>query len=116
MGDLTKDWPHGYEIAFDNGCVEPAKILTWERPGGNNIVAMGENGVITFFSASGRQVSQTLRNAPAPKRSGTVWLNIYSDEREGMVIRQSRQMADEYAEPSRIACVEVNWTEGEGLP
>ncbi len=52
-------------------------------------------------------------NVPAPKRSGTVWVNVY----EGGVceVHNSRNIADSEAGKNRLACVEVPWTEGQGL-
>lgn len=50
-----------------------------------------------------------------PKK-GAVWVNVYG-VRDGVefLTHGSREAADKYAEPGRIACVSVNWTEGEGL-
>ncbi len=44
---------------------------------------------------------------------GTYWLNILSKGRP--VAYVSREMADQMAQANRIACVAVNWTEGDGL-
>ena len=52
-----------------------------------------------------------LINAPEPKRSGEVWVNVYLN---GAVTWNSRADADKCA-ASRVACVHVPWTEGEGL-
>ena len=50
------------------------------------------------------------------KRSGTVWVNVNEDG--NFWIRSSREQADIAAAAhgvKRLACVEVKWTEGEGL-
>ena len=52
-------------------------------------------------------------NIPVPKRSGTVWVNVY--EENFLVPHHSRKEADKHGTPDRLACVPVHWTEGEGL-
>lgn len=50
-----------------------------------------------------------LMNVP---EKWTIWLNVYEGQQTG---HPSRRLADRYAGPNRIACVEVTYTEGEGL-
>ena len=64
--------------------------------------------------------SLDLINIPEPKRSGEVWVNIYGSYE--VRVHNTRQEADESADgksqfegKTRIACVRVPWTEGEGL-
>ena len=45
-------------------------------------------------------------------RTGTVWVNIYSSHGK---VYTSKEAADNTCFNDRVACVEVNWTEGEGL-
>ncbi len=52
-------------------------------------------------------------NVPTPKRSGTVWLNVY--EGGCGAVHLDRESADKYGTSNRLASVEVKWTEGEGL-
>ncbi len=52
------------------------------------------------------------RIKPQP-RTGTFWANIYPEIVAS--IWSTREDADHYSAESRIACVEVKWTEGEGL-
>ena len=54
-----------------------------------------------------------LINVPEPKRSGEVWVNIYPDGTSATWSR--REYADNCSGESRIACVRVPWTKGEGL-
>lgn len=49
----------------------------------------------------------------AEPRTGTVWVNIDADGYQGSW--PSRAEADQAAHTDRIACVRVDWTEGEGL-
>lgn len=46
-----------------------------------------------------------------PKK-GTVWVNVYDDH---FMTYTTRDYADRHAVSGRLACVSVNWTEGEGL-
>lgn len=46
-----------------------------------------------------------------PKR-GTLWLNVYEGYR---AVYSSKDAANKAAYKGRLACVEVKWTEGEGL-
>ena len=58
-----------------------------------------------------------LTNIPEPKRSGTVWVNIYDNS--GPTAHYRRHCADytggEDPRSKRIASIRVEWTEGEGL-
>ena len=46
-----------------------------------------------------------------PKK-GTVWVNVYDDH---FMTYTTRDYADRHAVSGRLACVSVNWTEGDGL-
>lgn len=46
------------------------------------------------------------------KKSGTVWMNIYPTMSS---VWDTRQVADEMSTARRLACIEVKWTEGQGL-
>ncbi len=48
-----------------------------------------------------------------PPRTGKLWLNVYSDS--DLYLYETRESADRHAGSDRLACVEVNWTEGQGL-
>lgn len=48
---------------------------------------------------------------PWPK-SGELWVNIYPNRAHNY---ETKKLADEYADSDRLACVRVEWTEGEGL-
>lgn len=51
-----------------------------------------------------------LMNVPEKR---TIWLNI--NENWPTIEYSSRELADHYARSDRLACVEVTYTEGEGL-
>lgn len=46
-----------------------------------------------------------------PKR-GTVWINIYKNM---AMPYNSKEHANRFSDPSRLACIEVPWVEGQGL-
>jgi len=53
-----------------------------------------------------------------PKLTGTVWVNVYDSEYTSTGFAyKTREAADRYASyrPSRQACLEVPWEEGQGL-
>jgi len=78
-----------------------------------------ENGNPIFHvTGKGHDVIHTFRQDASlytkyvPLKTGKFWINIYNDgPREYW---SSRGLADRWA-GKRIACVEVNWTEGQGL-
>jgi len=45
----------------------------------------------------------------------TGWINVYPDKFVSREIYPSKDDADNHSHPSRIACVEVTYTEGQGL-
>jgi len=62
-------------------------------------------------------------NSPPEPQSGTMWVNIY-ERPDGLgvfpVVRVSRAFCEDDAreregESQRLACVRVDWTEGDGL-
>jgi hypothetical protein len=51
-----------------------------------------------------------------PKQSGTVWVNVYGNVgRLSAVAHNSKEVANEEAGKNRLACVKVDWVEGQGL-
>jgi len=79
----------------------------------------GQEGV-AFRYADGRIYScvnnpYDLVNVP---KKHEVWINFYDDDGEGdydSYSYSSRAIADENADSNRIACIRVEFTEGEGL-
>jgi hypothetical protein len=63
----------------------------------------------------GRDSPYDLVNVP---KKHEVWINFYDDDGEGdydSYSYPSRAIADESADSNRIACIRVEFTEGEGL-
>lgn len=87
--------------------------------GGWRFVGMGneDNFYKELWDADGRRVTGagTPDDLIAPwtePKKGTVWVNVYEGHCHGHTTRAD---ADEGAGKTRLACVSVNWTEGEGL-
>lgn len=80
-----------------------------------NVVALidvGRGEEPYSFYADGRLlycIDSDLDLVPVPKKH-KVWVNIYPTTGNA-----TREQADHYATPSRIACIPVEFTEGEGL-
>lgn len=47
-------------------------------------------------------------------KTGTFWINIYKDD-EQIYRHNTREIADKEASVNRLACIEVKWTEGDGI-
>lgn len=59
---------------------------------------------------------EIVDHKPAPKpESGSFWVNVY---KEGFIqnrTHKTRESADKNSDIGRLACIEVKWTEGDGL-
>lgn len=91
--------------------------------GGWRFVGMGneDNFYQELWDADGRRVTGagTPEDLIAPwtePKKGTVWVNVYGIGALGGAW-ETKEEADKHVRPGarRIACVSVNWTEGEGL-
>lgn len=110
---LTKDWPHGY-VDSDG---DRHEVRYW----GRNVVittddddrdwVWGIDGETLFASCS----PLTLRNAPAPKRSGwlVVWLTNLRDAVATTHDTESDARSTRAEGWARLAV--LPWTEGDGL-
>lgn len=109
--DLTKP------VQTRNG--RPARIVSTSLRGPYPIAAIvslegGHEAVISLtpegrFTVGDGECAFDLVNVP---ETHTFWLNIYENR---MFRHPSRGRANLLAEADRIACVEVTYTEGEGL-
>lgn len=95
---------------------QPVTILTTERPDSlHPVVGMTNAGLILTYTTQGkvyscgREHELDLMNVPEKR---TFWFNIYEDRQTR---HPNRDHADYYACYGRLACVEVTYTEGEGL-
>lgn len=73
-GELTRDWPHGWEIVRDGDRAFPARVLASDMPGDYPWFACSLNDcdlTVHRFNYLGRsKYGHTLRNAPAPGEAG----------------------------------------------
>ncbi len=64
-----------------------------------------------FWDVDGESRRDLIAPWTEPKK-GTVWVNMYDDH---FMTYTTRDYADRHAMSGRLACVSVNWTEGDGL-
>ena len=64
----------------------------------------------------GASLREALERLEAPKEH-SLWLNVYPEEPGYCLVgvHESREVADQYANSSRIACINIKFKEGEGL-
>ncbi len=101
---------------------KPARFLgTRKSTWGTHVVCIdaGESEEVWFANTNGDVPHggscspADIINVPAPKRSGTVWVNVFED---GFAIgHTTRRAANMGTQSNILACVEVPWTEGQGL-
>lgn len=109
------NWPHGH---LSGG--HKARIICTDAKGPTPIVALLETTtgeVARLYSSSGRHeldASINLVNAPAPKRKFVRWVNMY-EHKSWCYSHITKETADHEAASQRIACVRVEFEEGEGL-
>lgn len=111
-------------IQTRNGC--PARILATDFEGPNSrtlAVAIttkdyGERLGIRFENGHiSRHGTDPLDIINVPQKH-TRWVNVYPSKHHGPLLGDgypSRQKADEAASLDRVACIKVEFTEGEGL-
>lgn len=116
--DFDPDWPHGH-IAHKNGSEQAARYLGGiEHEGYPYAFAVrkwdGGDEELWVVSETGHSPQYgSVVNAPAPKRKFVMWMNCY--EKDCAYVYSSRALADQQAASERIACVRVEFEEGEGL-
>lgn len=125
---LSKDAKWGYEAVI-GGNVYPARIVATDAKGDYPIVALVEYGNcenVWTFRADGSYLdagASCLRDAPAPKASGTDWIVRWSERKDvadafAMAfpsLEQARIHAAHLSWAYRVAIVRVPWAEGMGL-
>lgn len=71
---------------------------------------------LTFCDAAGDTYFRSelqIVNRPEPKRTGKFFVNVYQGY--SAVGHATREFADFNAGSERMACIEVNWVEGQGI-
>lgn len=82
------------------------KMYIWENP---YEVRYGDSLCISV--ANDLETAKVIA-PPAPSKRLKGWLNLY---RESLTRYDTREMADRRANGDRIACIEIDVEEGEGL-
>ena len=55
-----------------------------------------------------------LVNVPEPKRVMDFWVNVYPDNRGDVATHSTKEDATRWADDTRIDCIHIRWTEGNG--
>lgn len=87
-----------------------AGLVVWHSNTGF-VIAHNAQGVGLYDNVVGRIDLLTPWTEP---RKGTFFVNVYPDG-AGVSDFESKESADDSADTDRIACVRVDWTEGDGL-
>jgi len=104
VGKKYKNKNPKYGVAFKILAVGPEHILCTQGDSSRSIIW-------TTF----REREEDFEEVVEPK-TGTLWLNVQGpDSNWDHGLYYTRKDADKYAMPGRIACIEVPWTEGQGL-
>lgn len=107
------DWPHGHVVepwGF------PARIICLDAKGETPIVVLatredGKEAVYRFENEGGTRCGTAhLANAPKPRPRHVRWVNMYPDG-----AFKSEAEAEASATCTRIACLRIEFEEGEGL-
>ena len=113
--EFDPDCPYGHTYAG-----RPARIICTNAEGPHPIVALikgleGGGECARFFSFSGEATPaflERLVNAAAPKRKFVKWMNVY---RTGDVAAHDTEESANRRWQGRIACIRVEFEEGDGL-
>jgi hypothetical protein len=97
-------------LAVDIPSCEPVAACVYDEHGGAGVYSYSADGAFN----TGPNSPWDLIPVPV-KRTG--WVNIYSEEDYGCHYKfsETREGADKRAGSDRIACVQITFTDGEGL-
>lgn len=126
--DFDPDWPHGHQTRDGR----KARILTKDLLSSDYPLAVAITSSLNTgyeklerYTLDGRysyghseHAPFTLVNAPEPKKQFQAWANVYLERENKIVVTYSyptRELADKNAAKSRIACVFLDFKEGDGL-
>lgn len=116
---LTRDAKYGWARAD-----EAWRVAGWDCPGEYPIIAFHKKtGDAYKFDREGRCSDGRLpylRDAPAPKASGTDWIVRWKEHPEQFSVRRFSSWSEAKAFVNamalrEVAIIEVPWTEGQGL-
>lgn len=107
---MTKPFDPTKPVQLEDGT--SARIICTDRKGDYPIVALikeGEREGISWFKPDGSSVPRHLVNVP---EKHMWWVNIYA---AGCFAHKTRENADRNAVSGRIACIRIEFKEGEVL-
>lgn len=117
---FSLDWPHGYVDSQGR----PARIICKDALGNLSLVFLVTDDAIEFTYKTDKDGknscgTQFIFNAPKPKKKYTGWANCYYNdplaEPLTMCVYATKELANRQAAPSRVACIEISFHEGDGL-
>ena len=104
---VTRDGIPVTEIVRFNGLPHDRRLYGIINGG---LVSFLDNGRFSVFEFN--ETKYDLFMAPKIiKKSG--WINIYQDNRTGISVFPSKNLADDYSDIDRVACVYIEWEEEE---
>lgn len=109
--EIDRRYP--FEATADSVCpveIEGATVWLWFNIGAASS-PIEANQVAWDLSGRYNITHFMVLEYPAVKR--TAWLNVYSEE--DLSGSTSKIRADGHRRPNCLACVKIEWTEGEGL-
>jgi hypothetical protein len=106
----------GHPIQTRDG--RPAKFIAHVPGLGYPVVALvGQSSTVSQFATTGAIYSAPVedgRDLFMTPVTHTRWLNFYPSVKYSYAY-STKELADEHAGPDRIACIQITYTEGEGL-
>jgi hypothetical protein len=118
--DFDPTWKHGHVVIKSGGTALPARYLgPIEHAGHPYAFAVrkwdGGDEELWVISEAGRSPQYgKIINAPAPKRKFVGWVNFYADQSFGSLQETIDEANKRHIAP-RIACIRVEFEEGDGL-
>lgn len=100
------------------------RAVVVDHDGLDNMIVWHPNGECTHDLPSGRasysDQQYDLLTPWTEPRKGTFWVNVYDGNKLQLrTIHDCRETADNEAaqrvKNDRLACIEINWTEGQGI-
>jgi len=122
---LTRDAKYGWEIAHEGSTPHKARVIAWDIQGPWPIAAHSteaEAPAVLRFKESGiGKDDYTLRDAPAPKASGTDWIVRFAERGRPYAMafathdEAKKWLSERSGIWQEVAIIRVPWTEGMGL-
>lgn len=103
------NWTKPIELVTVSGQPRSAKLVYTGPHNPTRLVVInpGESNEFSLWATEdGRSGQEFLRNALEPKQKRTLWVNVYLTY---VVYHESREAADGWSSPDRIACVKVDY-------